>query len=633
MSDVFVSYKAEDRRRVKPLVEALEADGFAVWWDERIGGGASWRHTIEVELNAAKCVLVIWSKRSVGPDGTFVQDEATRAQQRHVYVPVVIDKVHPPLGFGESQALSLTSWKGDRSDPRYQSVLAAVRRIMGVDVPLTGAPPVADFRISRRTALATGAAGAVAVAGVGAWALLKPTGATGSDSIAVLPFANLSGDPGQAYFSDGIAEELRTALARLSGLKVVGRTSSEAVRNEDAETAARKLDVMNILTGSVRNSPAVVRVTAQLIDGTNGIERWSESYDRAPGDAIKIQTDIAENVARALSIALGSAAEAALTLGSTQNAAAHNFALQADSAIDEGSREGTDRALRLIDEALRLDPNYAEAHARKAIYLGRRGNAFSRTGKEFAQYNTRALQSARKALSLAPNLARGHVALASVYQNSFDLAAASAEYQKALQLAPGEAGLVRRYSFFVARMGRMDEALRLSVKAIELDPINPGSYENRFGVLFDARRYQEAIRFADETTRRSPELFEARELLGFCLLMLGKLQEAQQQFSLLEADTWERLTGEALVLARQGDRSGVDRTLKRMEEVFGDAASYQYGEIYAQLGERDRALAALERAWEVRDPGLINIRVDPFVDPLRGEPRFAAVVRKLNFPA
>src|SRR5687768_15842431 len=117
MSDVFVSYKAEDRKRVRPLVEALEADGYSVWWDEQIGGG------------------VAWSKRSVGPEGTFVQDEAARAQQRRVYVPVTIDKVHVPLGFGEMHALSLTGWKGDRSDPRYQTVLAAVARIAGEAAP------------------------------------------------------------------------------------------------------------------------------------------------------------------------------------------------------------------------------------------------------------------------------------------------------------------------------------------------------------------------------------------------------------------------------------------------------------------------------------------------------------------
>ena len=311
MSDVFISYKAEDRRRVQPLVQALQADGYSVWWDEHIGTGDEWRQTIEHELDGAKCVVVIWSKRSIGPDGHFVRDEASRAQRRHVYVPVRIDAVDPPLGFGESQAASLRGWHGDRSDPHYQAVLSAVRRNAG-ERGGSSAPAARRPGVDRRAMIAGGAVAAVAVAGVGAWALLKPGAAEGSNSIAVLPFANLSGDPTQAYFSDGIAEELRNALARLAGLKVVGRTSSEAVRNDDAETAATKLGVATILTGSVRQSPSLIRVSAQLVDGRNGLEKWSNNYDRPPGDAIKIQTDIAESVARALSAALGGAARATM---------------------------------------------------------------------------------------------------------------------------------------------------------------------------------------------------------------------------------------------------------------------------------------------------------------------------------
>lgn len=126
MADVFVSYKAEDRRRVKPLVDALEADGLTVWWDAQIYGGSPWRETIETELSAAKCVVVAWSRRSVGPEGEFIRDEAMRAKQRYVYVPICIGKVDPPLGFGET-VIALEGWTGNRSDPRYQSVLEAVR--------------------------------------------------------------------------------------------------------------------------------------------------------------------------------------------------------------------------------------------------------------------------------------------------------------------------------------------------------------------------------------------------------------------------------------------------------------------------------------------------------------------------
>ena len=129
MSDVFVSYKAEDRARVCPLVEALEAEGLSVWWDAHIGGGDEWRDSIQQHLDEAKCVIVVWSKRSIGPEGHFVRDEATRAQRRHAYLPVRIDKVDPPLGFGETQAIPMIGWKGDRSDPRYQAVLAAARAI------------------------------------------------------------------------------------------------------------------------------------------------------------------------------------------------------------------------------------------------------------------------------------------------------------------------------------------------------------------------------------------------------------------------------------------------------------------------------------------------------------------------
>ena len=631
MADVFVSYKAEDRRRVKPLVEALEADGYSVWWDEQIGGGSIWRHEIEAELNAAKCVIVAWSKRSVGPEGTFVHDEATRAQQRHVYVPVIIDKVHLPLGFGETQALPLVGWKGNRSDARYQSVLAAVRRNAG-DAEAISESRHSGPRVDRRTVLAGGAVATLAFAGAGGWMLLR-LGSANADSIAVLPFANLSGDPAQAYFSDGIAEELRSALARLAGLKVVGRTSSEAVRDDDAEAAAKKLGVTNILTGSVRQSPSLIRVNAQLIDGNNGLERWSQNYDRTPGDAIKIQTDIAENVARTLSVALSGAKGASLIVGGTENAAAHDLVLQADEAFDRYTKDDFDRAVRLVDDAIRLDPNYAGAYARRAFYTIRRGNAFSTSGQEFARSRAEALPFARKALSLAPNFSYAHAAMAAVHQGNFNIAAASAEFRRAVELAPGDATLVRAYSFFVSQLGNQPESLRLAQKALELDPLNEDSYENWVGALFDARRYGEAVRFADETKRKSPELYDDEGLLGMCLLMLGRLREAQERFSLARADSWERLTGEALVLARSRDRAGAERKVQRMQSLVGDAASYQYAQIYADLGDKDRAFGALEHAWAVRDPGLMNIRVDAFLDPLRSDPRFEAIIKRMNFPS
>ena len=362
------------------------------------------------------------------------------------------------------------------------------------------------------------------------------------------------------------------------------------------------------------------------------MERWSQTYDRAPGDAIKIQADIAENVARSLSAALGNMPGAILVVGGTQNAAAQNLVLQAEQANNEGTRASVERAAQLADAALKLDPNYADAYALKARYVSRLGHAFGTSAAELARTRTEALKLANKAVSIAPNLARAHYVLARIHEGNLEIAKAEADYSRALQLAPGDAELLRRYSYFMARMGNMAESIRLADKVVELDPLNPDSYENRMGALFDARRYADAVNYAEEVKRKSPELLQAPILFGDCLLLLGRYREAGEQYALARPDQYERLTGEAILMARTGDREGANRKLHRMQQIFGDAASYQYGEIYAQLGDRDRAFAALERAWEIRDGGLMDIRNDPALDPIRGDPRFEAIVKRMHFP-
>jgi len=633
MSKVFVSYKAEDRRRIEPLVRALQADGYSVWWDQHIGTGDEWRQTIERELDSAKCVLVVWSKRSVGPDGNFVRDEASRAQKRRVYVPVLIDAVNPPLGFGESQAASLRGWKGDRSDPNYQAVLSGVRRIAGA-----GTQPKSrdadQVPVSRRAVVATGAMTAVAIAGAGGWVLLKPSRSSGAQSIAVLPFANLSGDPGQAYFSDGIAEELRNALARLAGLKVVGRTSSEAVRDEDAATAAKKLGVANILTGSVRQSPSTIRISAQLVDGGNGIEKWSENYDRAPGDAIKIQTDIAEKVATALSATLGAAARTAVTIGGTQNADAQRLVIQSGAIVDNSfSKESVEHGLLLLDKAIQIDPNYAAAYARKAALTIAYGNRFSEDALQLAQTRADAARLASTAVGIAPDFPEAHFALATIYSSNLQVAAGYREIKRAIQLAPGNAFMLTRYANFAGGIGHGDEALRAVNKAIALDPLNKAAYNERLRVLYRARRYGDVAEFAENLKRQAPQMFDAPEPVGNALVMLKRYREAQAYYSQMAPDFWARLTGEAVILARMGDREGAERKIDALQRANGDAASYQYGEIYAQLGDFDRAFENLDHGFEIKDAGLFGLKVDGLVDPIRSDPRFAALLRKMNFPS
>ena len=624
-ADVFISYKAEDRRRIQPLVQALQADGYSVWWDQHIGTGDAWRQTIERQLDAAKCVIVAWSKHSIGPEGHFVRDEASRAQRRHVYVPVLLDAVEPPLGFGESQATSLRGWRGDRSNARYQAVLAAVRRIAGEGG--APSPAVAKPGIDRRALLAGGAAATVAVAGIGAWVLLKPGSSGASDSIAVLPFANLSGDPAQAYFAAGIAGEIRNILTRIAGLKVAGSTSSEAVQEDDSETAAKKLGVRNILTGNVRQTPSTIRITAELIDGRTGLAKWSQNYDRAPGDVIKIQSDIAEKVTRALAVALGASARKALA-AETSNVEAQTLAFQARDLSWQFTVPAFQRCIQLIDQAIALDPNYGRAYALKAFFINNLATLTATTPAELVSARARALQHAKTAVSKAPDLPIARSGLGFAYALTLQVRKSLREHEIAIALPGGETDVLRNYGYAMSSSGKPDVALRYVDEALALDPLNAGSHTAHVSVLFKARRYEDAVRYMLKLNQESPELFRSQYFLGHAFLMLGRMKEAALAFA-----EGQSIAGQALMAARSGNRDLALGKLAELRQRDGDMSNFQYGLIYAQLGDKEAAFAALQRAWEARDTALLDVKVNAYLDPLRSDPRYAALVKRVGFPA
>ena len=630
MTDVFLSYKAEDRRRVLTLVQALEADGLSVWWDAHVGGGDDWRDSIQQHLDEARCVIVAWSKRSIGPDGHFVRDEATRAQRRHAYLPVRIDKVDPPLGFGETQALSLTGWSGDRSDPRYQAVLEAARAIIS-GTPRPSHPQIHGPTFDRRTVVAGGAVTAL-TAGVGGWFLLKSGSSQASNSVAVLPFANLSGDPAQAYFSDGLAEELRTALSRIPELKVMARNSSEKVRDDDIETAAQKLEVANILTGSVRRSPSMIRISTQLVDGRNGLERWSEAYDRPVGDTLSIQMDIAQKVATALSMRLAGNARATMALGGTNNPAAQDLLLQVTGKGDVGNLAALERNLALLDAALKLDPNYAEAYARKAVLLMVKGGTYSTSAKDADLAHAVALATADRAIAIAPKMALGHAIRANVLRQRLEMRPALASAEHANSLPGNDPAVFGSISLLFAHIGRSADALRLSARLISLDPLNPGSHEGHAVNLYYARRYVEAAARARRSLEIAPDRERPRAFLGHSLLAQGNAAAADAEYRHLKPADYRRLVGQSVVAIRAGQRPAAFENLRQLERHHGDAVLYQNGQIYAQLGLPDQAFEQLERAFVLRDSGMAGFRVDPFLDPLRNHLRFAALERKLKFP-
>jgi serine/threonine-protein kinase len=629
MSDVFISYKAEDRKRIRPLVQCLQSDGYSVWWDEHIGTGDAWRETIERELNGASCVIVIWSKGSVGPQGGFVREEATRAQRRGVYVPVLIDAVEPPLGFGEKQATSLRGWKGDAADARYQAVRSGVLRLAGSGSQRASSDRGTGVSVERRTLLVGGAAVAAAVIGFGAWrAFERISASSSSNSIAVLPFANLSGDPRQAYFSDGVAEEIRSALTRLGGLTVIGSSSSEAVRNDDAKTAAAKLGVANILTGSVRESPSTIRITAELIDGSSGADKWSQDYDRSPGDTIRIQTDIAQNVATALKGALGLAARAALSVGGTQNPEAQRLILQSVK-FDHFSRTGLDQALSLINRAIAVDPNYADAYAQKARVLTTMVARFSHEAAEARSWQAEAELAADRALDLAPRLPAAHAAMAAVYQSRFDPSGAKREYQTALSLAPDDPTALTASADFLASHGEVPEALRIADRLAVIEPLSGNPHSLRAFLLFIGRRYPEALTEEQRIQREWPDHIVPL-LYAQILMQLGRDKEAPQWLARSDPTIKIRLALEGILAARAGDVTGALAKKAQLQQLYQDQSYAAVAQIDAQLGRKDEAFAELEKAWASRESSLSELTWNPWLDPLRSDPRFTALQREID---
>jgi len=628
-ADIFVSYKAEDRPRVQPLVDALEAEGFLVWWDAHIGGGTNWRRDIEEHLDTAKCVLVAWTKRSVGPEGEFVRDEAGQARRRGTYLPVRFDAVDLPLGFREVQAISLKGWRGDRMDPRYLTLAASVRECITGEHATHHVPKPREAGISRRAVVAGSVGvGALAISGLGGWFLLRP-GVGSANTIAVLPFANLSGDPSQNYFSDGIAEELRTALSALGGLKVVARTSSEMLRNVDAITAAKRLSVANVITGSVRRSASTVRVSAQLVDGKSGLERWSQSFDRPLGDVLQIQTDIAENVARALSIELGGKARTFLALGGTKSPEALDYLLRARATEGDDSDKGMRRRVALIEQAIRLDPDYAEAHARKGLYQGLWAGTFAASTGEKDRAEAQAVQSVQRAIVIAPAMSLGHGALGLIYSNQLRMSPALDELRRGVELPGADAVTITTYAFVLSQAGRQSEAESIIGRAISFDPLNPTARWLQSWILYFGRQYAASLEAARRTLVIAPENIGARGFVAWDLLMLGRTKEALGELRKLPADDYRRLVAEGVIAARSGRKAEALAAIRAIRSRYGDAANYQYAQVYAQLGVTDQAIQALDAAWLTRDPGLGSVRVDPFLDPLRKDSRLSEIASRV----
>jgi serine/threonine-protein kinase len=451
-------------------------------------------------------------------------------------------------------------------------------------------------------------------------------------SIAVLPFVNLSGDKEQEYFSDGLTEELLNSLAAIDGMQVAARTSSFSFREHPAiVTVAHKLNVASVLEGSVRRSEHTVRISAQLINAVTGFHLWSKTYDRDLGDVLKLQTEIATAVAEALKVTLLSDVAAKIELGGTRIPAAFDAYLRGRKAYERTAAKDAQDAIAAYADAIRQDPNYALAFAARSLAYTYYANAFT-TGAATRESFDKASADAHQALALAPELAEGHLALAR-YLNfgSLDFAQASEAYDRARILAPGNALVLRLSGWFAVHMGHSEPGLTAIRRAVALDPLNATTHAVLGEGLYGAHQYREAVAAATDALSLDADYLWAYTNRGIAYYGLGDLEHAR---SSCEA-TPDPLVSQpclAVTYEKLGWHAEAEDALAKLKAEGGDTAAYAYAEIYAQWGNKLKALEWLDTAMRLRDSGLAELKTDPLMDPLRQEPHFQAVEKALNFP-
>ena len=625
---VFVSYARADRAKVARIVAALEAAGYEVWWDRLIEGGTAFATAIEARLNGADAVIVVWSATSVASD--WVRDEAAHARDRHRLAPISLDGTPAPLGFRQYHVIDFAHWRGDARGEAMQSLIRCLAKVADAPSPLAANPSSAGrqpARLSRRAALIGGGAAAVAVVGgVAAW---RPwTSEAAGNSVAVLPFANLSGDASQAYFSDGLAEELRAALARNETLRVAAPTSSNMFRGRlgDAKTIADKLGVAYLLEGSVRKSGRVVRVAADLIDAATGFTSWSQTFDRTIDDIFAVQSEIADTVAGALAVRVSRVPPP----GGTTKLAAYDAYLRGRALFNADDGEASDRAaLAQFDAAVAADPGYASAHAARSRSLAGIATQYADVGEARAMHAA-AITAARRAIAIAPGLAAGQLALGyALFAGKLDIRAARAPFDRAYALGKGDADILLLFALYCARTRRGSQARQAVDSAVQLDPLNPRAYRAAASVRYAGRDYAGAIPLARRALQLNPRLSNAHALIGIALMLQGHLREARAML-VEEPNTAFRLAGLAIVERKEGDAVAADKALADLRGL-GDRVSYQQAQVLAQTGDRDAALAALDRARTIGDSGLVYLGTDPLLDPLRTTPRFVALLSGIGF--
>jgi len=452
-------------------------------------------------------------------------------------------------------------------------------------------------------------------------------------SIAVLPFVNMSGNKDDEYLSDGMTEELINVLAKVPGLRVPGRTSCFAFKGKNDEgifhEVGERLHVGTVLEGSVRKAGDKLRVTAQLVNVADGYHLWSEDYDGDLKDILAFQSNVAKRVVEALQVKLGVEETRALAKKPTENPEAHRLYLLGRYEFGKYSEAGWTSSIRYYEQALKLDPNYALAYCGLADTYAYMGGVVMPSKeavvkeKEFAQ----------KALELDPELPEAHLSLACALGGAFDWRNAQIEFDRAIELNPNLAWAYEIYAWFLGGVGRLDEAIAKDKKAIELDPLNSFFQASLAYYLYHARRYDDAMVQIRKTLELDPTSTLAHNLLGRCLLgkgdTAGAIAEFQQSKINITGAWYQGLLGYAYAIS--GDRPKAEQILRELEAQAKRqyVNSSAFAAIYLGLGEKEKALDWLEKAYENQESACWLLKVDPIYDSMRNEPRFQALVQKV----
>mgnify|MGYP003295911273 CR=1 FL=1 len=628
---IFLSYAHNDARRAEQLASALTARGFTVWWDNLIEGGAQFAKSIRAALEAADAVVVLWSAASIESD--WVADEAAQGRERKRLVPLSLDGSLPPLGFRQYQTIDLASWRGKANAPQIEAIDRAIAIAIGNSPGTVPARRLSGgARVDRRHALLLGTGAAVVAAGAGTYALRdRLFGPPASDrTIAVLPFKNLSGDEAQSYLSDGLTEEIRSALTRNVGLRVLAATSSNTARDhsEGATAIAAKLGVASLLEGSVQRAGDVVRVAIELTDGKTGFSIWSQRIDARLTDIFAFQSNVARTVSNALSVRMATEDPAP---GGTHNVAAFEDYLRGKALYNLAKDEATDRqAKALFENAIAADPSFALAHAALSRSLASIASAYA-PAPEIKPTFAAAVAEGRKAVELAPRLAEAHLAVGyAMFAGNLDIKGSRASYDAAYRYGRGNADTLLLCAVYMVRARRFGDASATIERAVALDPLNPRTHRAAGAVDFASRDYSGAAENYQRALQLNPTMSNANAALGLSLIQAGKLAEARQAIG-REKSAMFRLTAQAILEHRAGNQAAADRAYAALVSQVGDAALYQQAQVMAQFGRPDEAFALLTRARAVGDSGLIALVSDPLLDPIRRDRRFIEFASALGF--